>query len=254
MTDCDLLLDRLAENGAAELDGRLVEHARSCPSCREALARAEGVSEGASVVAEMKAPPILVERIKTMRRLPASCEDAQERIAEALDGILDEAGRGALLEHLRACPGCQASWEAFATLREVGALTGVRAPMRARLALHPTRRLETRRRGKAFDLRLATAAAYLVAAASIVLIGNPATVARASNVGLEKASLYTRAAVENRVESVMRQGKEALVLAGAWVGNQAEKGWEGVRGLFRQGSANRTAPGRVVPKENGGSK
>jgi predicted anti-sigma-YlaC factor YlaD len=254
MTDCDLVLARLAVDGPEELDAQLVEHARSCPSCREALACAERVSEGASIVAELSASPSLLERLKTMRRLPAACEDAQERIAEALDGTLDEAGRGALLEHLRACPGCQASWEAFATLREVGALTGVRAPARARLALHPGRRIETRRRGVVFDLRLATAAAYLVAAASIVLIGNPATVARASNVGLEKASLYTRAVVENRVESWMRQGQEALVIAGAWVGNQAEKGWRSVRGLLRQEPANRTAPSSVVPSEDGGTR
>ncbi len=254
MTDCDLVLARLAGDGAAELHAQLAEHARSCPSCREALSRAEGLAEGASVVAESSAPPALLERLKTMRRLPAACEGAQEWIAEALDGSLDEAGRGALLEHLRACPGCQASWEAFATLREVGALTGVRAPVRARLALHPTRHVGTRRRGVVFDLRLATAAAYLVAAASIVLIGNPATVARASNVGLEKASLYTRAAVENRVESWMRQGQEALVVAGSWVGNQAEKGWRSVRGLVRKEPANQTAPSSVVPGEDGGSK
>ncbi|MFZ5787111.1 MAG: zf-HC2 domain-containing protein [Acidobacteriota bacterium] len=254
MTDCDLVLERLTEDAAADIDARLAEHVRSCPSCREALGRAQGVCEGASVVTGLSAPPALVERLKTMRRLPAACEDAQELIAEALDGALDEARRAALLDHLRACPGCQAAWEAFATLREVGALTAARLPVRARLALHPSRRLATRRRGRVFDLRLATAAAYLVAAASIVLIGNPATVARASNVGLEKASLYTRAAVENRVESWMRVGKESLVVAGAWVEHQAELGWRGVRGLFRKEGANQTAPGPVVPSEDGGTR
>jgi hypothetical protein len=245
MKACDELLDRLESAGPAELPAELAAHAQVCDDCRQAVARAQGLEEGGHAVRGLRAPAELVNRIKGMRRLPLACESALELTSAALDGDLGPAGREELVNHMHGCESCQAFWEAMATLQEVGRLTPVGARLRARLAIHPRRRVDVRRRGSIFDLRLATAAAYLIAAMTVVLVGNPASIARASSAGVEKAQLYTRAAVENRLESLTRRARTAVLSAQDWLTDTASAAWDQARGLVRRPAANPPAASDV---------
>ncbi len=237
MKACDELLDRL-EAGRTELPAELAAHAQVCDDCGQALARAQGLDEAGHAVRGLRAPADLVGRIKDMRRLPLACEQAIELTSVALDGDLGPAGREELVAHLHACASCGAMWEAMATMQEVGRLTPVGTRLRARLAVHPRHRVDVRRRSSLFDLRLATAAAYLIAAMSVVLIGNPASIARASSAGVEKAQLYTRAAVENRVDSLARRAKTVVLSAQDWLTDSASAAWNQVNRLVRRPGAN----------------
>ncbi|MGE5236470.1 MAG: zf-HC2 domain-containing protein [Acidobacteriota bacterium] len=253
MNPCDDLLRHVEEHGGGPLPPSLAEHAETCPACREALARLDGLTRASGVMDRVRAPATLLAALKSMSRLAPACERAQELLCAALDGQIEGEGRQELLAHLHTCSPCQATWGAFATLREVGTQAVAGQALRARLSLHPRRNVTVRsRRKRLFDLRLATAAAYIVAAASIVLVSNPVTLARASNNGLETARLYTKAAVENRVASLTRRGREALVSAEGWLKSEALDVWRQARGLFGSPAANQPSGNRVVPGGDGG--
>jgi hypothetical protein len=254
MSLCDDLLVHIEERAGEPLPDHLAGHAASCETCRTAMERLECLAAGANVLAHVEAPTRLVDALKAMPRIAPSCERVVELLSRALDDEIDDEERQQLLAHLHECGSCRAVWGAFATLREIGSHTVVRSALESRLAIHPSRRIARERpRRKVFDLRLATAAAYLVAAATIVLVSNPATLARASNNGLETATLYTRAAVENRLASLERRGQDALATAEGWLKSQAAEAWQQARSLFLSHAANQPSGKRVVPGGDGGN-
>lgn len=252
MRPCDELLDFLETGDPGELPAALAHHADGCAACREALDRLRGLAEGAAVMAGLHAPPELVERLRRMPRLAAECERAQDLLAEALDGELDEPARRELMGHLHGCAACRTTWEAFATLREVGRDTRARARLRAIAALPPSQRIEGRRRLAVFDLRLATAAAYLLAALTVMLIGNPASFARATGANVDRATFYARAAVENRLQGLAGDALDTLTDGAAWASRVALGAWETLKGAFGADENPRPAK-RVETSENGGT-
>ncbi|OYW06105.1 MAG: hypothetical protein B7Z61_03775, partial [Acidobacteria bacterium 37-71-11] len=176
-----------------------------------------------------------------------------DALAAALDGEVAESDRGLLMEHMRACPACRAAWEAFATLREVGSVTRAGRRLRAALALPPRQRIELRRQqARFFDLRLATAAAYLLAALTVFLVSNPAQVARASSEGMDRAAVYARAAVENRVSSYSERIRGSIAAAEGWARDHAMSIWNSARSLVGGAPANPKAGGHVVEDGKGG--
>ncbi len=239
MKPCDALLDQLDAAVEGNLPEELAKHLAGCPDCQVAVERVRALGEGERVVGSVRAPESLKQRIKALPRLAPACEQAFERLGAALEGELPDDERSALLEHLHSCHPCQAVWEAFATLREVGA--GTRAPRRlkAAVALPPTQRLKARqRRGRFFDLRLATAAAYLLAALTVMMLSKPATVARASTDRMDLAATYATAAVQNRFDSYSHRVADAAAGAQGWVRERAQEAWQKVRSVLGGKSAN----------------
>jgi predicted anti-sigma-YlaC factor YlaD len=252
VTSCDELLAFLETGDPDRLPPTLERHAAACDTCREALDRLRGLADATAALARVRAPEELLERLRRMPRLPAECGRAQELLGGALDGELDEAGRRELMGHLYGCAGCRTAWEAFATLREVGRDTRTRPRLRAVAALPPRQRIEGRRRLAFFDLRLATAAAYLLAALTVMLAGNPATLARATGAGVDRATFYARAAVSNRLESLAGDALETLTDGAAWAARAAGGAWNQIRRVFGA-DENPKAPARVDTNENGGT-
>lgn len=252
MKPCDTLLDQLDAALANRLDAELAAHLAACPTCQGAVARARGLAEGSTLLDQVRAPRTLVARLKTLPRLALPCEQAILVIDDAFAGELEEEGRGALLDHVDACPRCRATWEASATLREVGAATVAPSRLRRRLAAHPGHRSPARQSRRWFDLRLATAAAYLLAAVSVLLAGNPASIARVGSAELDRASLYARAAVVNRVQACSEAALEQGEAIRAWVGDRVGEVWSALRDFFGPRKANRAAAANVVTDGNGG--
>jgi hypothetical protein len=250
MKPCEALLDHLDAALAGTLPAELAEHLAGCPDCQVAVERSRGLTEGGSAFRSLHAPAPLKQRIKAMPRLAPGCEQAIELLGVALDGELSDDDRATLMGHIHDCAVCQAVWEAFATVRQVGA--SVRAPgrLRAAIAVPPMRRLETRRHAHFFDLRLATAAAYLIAALTVALLSNPATLARASSERMDQAATYATAAVENRFSSYTRRATESLVAAEGWVRDHAVKGWDAAKTFVGGKQENPKADGSV-PKDGG---
>jgi anti-sigma factor RsiW len=251
MTPCDLLLGHLDAAVAGTLPEELAQHVEGCTDCQSAVERARGLAEGQRVLAAVRAPESLKQRIKRLPRLAPACEQAIERLGTALDGELPDEGRTEMLDHMRSCPACQAAWEAFATLRDVGANTRSPGRLKAAVALPPRQRLEARRRqSRFFDLRLATAAAYLLAALTVMLLSNPETVARESSYQIDRAATYATAAVQNRFTSYSQQVTETLAGVEGWVRDQAKDVWKKVRSTFRGKRAN-SGPTESVGSDGG---
>jgi predicted anti-sigma-YlaC factor YlaD len=249
---CDELLDHLDDAAAGALPPHLEGHLRACDICRRQLDEAGRLRADAGVLAQLRAPRQLVARLKAIPRLAPACDAALELVGAALDGEIDGTTQARLLDHLHDCPSCLAAWEAFATLHEVG--SQLRAPQRLRtaVAVPPRHRLALRRRRPLFDLRLATAAAYLLAAATIVLVSNPATVARASSATVERAGVYARAAVENRLSAYSRRAKESIAVAADWLQHVGADAYERGRDMLGLAAKNRAAEKPVEPSGQGG--
>jgi len=252
MRPCDALLDHLEAGGGAPLPAELAAHAAECPECRLALERTNGLAAGAQTLREVRASAELKDRLKSLPRLAPACERALSLMGAAFDSELDDADSAELMDHLHACPRCNAAWEAFATLREVGRATRPPAGLRAAASLPPRQRIGVRRTRRFFDLRLATAAAYLVAALTVVLLSNPANVARASSEQVDKAVVYTSAVVENRFSSYSHRAIGVVVTIEGWARDHASETWERIRHLFAPKAANQSNPRNVTPDENGG--
>jgi anti-sigma factor RsiW len=249
---CDDLLDRLDAALAGQLPDDLAAHLAGCAACQAAVGRARGLAEGEAVLRSVRAPESLVWRLKALPRLAPACERAVESLGAALDGEIAEPERDALMEHMHECPSCRAAWEAFATLRETGGSTRAGGRLRAALALPPRQRLQARRpRFGGFDLRLATAAAYLLAALTVFLVSNPAQVARASSEGMDRAAVYARAVVQNRVSSYSERLARSLAAAEGWARGHAIEAWNAVRSLVG-GRENPKGGAHVVESEKGG--
>jgi hypothetical protein len=244
---CELVLDHLDAAVAGALQEDLARHVAGCADCQRAVERARALAEGERVLAAVKAPEDLKRRIKDSLRLAPACESAIAMLGAALDGELPEEARAGLLDHMHTCPSCQAIWEAFATLHEVGANTRPPARLRAALAISPRRRVEARRRPRRlFDLRLATAAAYLLAALTVMLLSNPETVARESTYQIDRATTYASAAVENRVQSYSQRFSEAVADAEGWLRDRAQDALKMARSIVGAKTANRKGSSNVV--------
>jgi Putative zinc-finger len=252
MSRCDELLRQIEAGAADEWSAELAEHLSGCAACQLAVDRLRGLDDGAHILRDARASESLKIRLKSVTRLTPACERAQELVGIALDGELETQDRTELLAHLHDCPSCQATWDAFATLREVGAQTHLTPRFRAALAIAPSHRIAVRRRPRVFDLRLATAAAYLLAAATVLLLSNPATVARASSDRIERAQVYAQAVVENRITSYSRQVFEAGAAATGWAHDNALQLWSSLRKTFGSHTENPKPGNRVVKSGDGG--
>jgi predicted anti-sigma-YlaC factor YlaD len=252
MKPCDAVLERLDDAIAGALPEELARHVAECADCRLAIERVRGLAEGEGMMSSVRAPQELTRRLKALIRLAPACERAIEQLGAALDAELPGDERVALMDHLRSCQSCQAVWEAFATLRDAGAGTRAPARLRAAAALPPRHRLDLRKRRGVFDLRLATAAAYLLAAVTVWMLSSPVTVARESTDTMDRATTYASAAVQNRVESYSARISHAVAVAEGWVRDQAVQAWDAVRSAFGGRSAN-PKPGKTVEGDGGRS-
>ncbi|MEP0774185.1 MAG: zf-HC2 domain-containing protein [Acidobacteriota bacterium] len=229
MKCCDELLDRLEEAATGRLPTELDRHLRECPHCQESAARWQAVNEAVRTTARTVAPPELVARLKRLPRFPVACETTLDLLGDALTGALPAAERTRFLVHLQQCASCRTTWEALATLREVGLGTVAPPRLRATAALPPRQRLAVRRRRGLFDLRLAVAAAYLFAALTVVLAGSPGSPGDGGGARIASVATFARAAVENRIVSYSRRLQEHVSTAGDWVSETVRETWQQVQ-------------------------
>jgi predicted anti-sigma-YlaC factor YlaD len=244
MSACDELLARLEGDPTGTVPASLAEHVGGCRDCQRAVERLAAVASTGAALHGLSAPAALKARLLALPRLALGCERAVDLVSAALDNTITTDDRSWLIEHMHGCPACHATWESLATLHEVGTVCSVTARQRAALSLPPRQRIAARRPRRLIDLRLATAAVYIIAAVTVFLVSDPATVARASNVQMDRAATYASAAVENRVSSYTRQLRKGLTTVAAWAGDRGRD----VLALFhRPTPANQSSPEHVKP-------
>ncbi len=205
MTLCLEVLQHL-ETGSGSLPAHLAEHAATCSSCLTLLASWPQVEAAGQAVRRAVAPHSLVQKLVTIPRLPLACEQVVASFGEVLDGEASPANRKRVAEHVQSCDTCRASWEALATLKQVGQQTRASGPLLPKLAAVALPRLAPAAR----RTRLAAAALYIVAGTLVLFSGNREWLGRELNQKLETTFFYGRAVVENRLRWVEKQAQAAL--------------------------------------------
>ncbi|MFN3414436.1 MAG: anti-sigma factor family protein, partial [Thermoanaerobaculum sp.] len=123
-----------------------------------------------------------------------------------LDGEASQEQRTALLDHLAQCPACRATWDALATVKQVGEVTRAAQGLLPRLAAIPLPRIESK--GKRW--RLAAAAVYILAGTIFLSLGNSEVISREAVGKVSDAFFYGRAAVTNRLRRAEKEVKAWL--------------------------------------------
>uniref|UniRef100_A0A7V1ZHB3 Putative zinc-finger domain-containing protein n=1 Tax=Thermoanaerobaculum aquaticum TaxID=1312852 RepID=A0A7V1ZHB3_9BACT len=205
MTLCVELL-RFLEEGHSQLPPELAEHVASCPACTTLMAAWPDVTTAGQTVRDLRAPSELVAKIAALPRLPLACEQACEAATAVLDREASEEQRVALMDHLAQCPACRTTWDALATVRQVGEVTRAPQGLLPRLAAIPLPRIESKGR----RWRLAAAAVYILAGTIFLAMGNSEVISREAVGKVSDAFFYGQAAVTNRLRWAEKEVKAWL--------------------------------------------
>ncbi len=150
------------------------EHLATCPECAELAETMAEVIGAGSTLGKLDPPESLAADLAE-----SPCRLWLGLLFQAVDHEISQHNLERLLTHLEACPSCRRTWQDLTLMHQIGE------------AVEPSEYLLTRcinsreRKPKTTPIlnrRLATAAAYLLAVLTSLIIGNPVTLARSQAV------------------------------------------------------------------------
>lgn len=242
MTQCSSirpLLPAWIEGELEPAQTRLVEdHLETCVSCRSTAEALGMIQEAGAAVATMAPPAGLTAHLTV-----SPCSRWLALLHRAADHELDSRALGRLLQHMEECATCRRAWDDLTLIHQV------------RRALIPPEGLATRctarRRGRSsertvFGVRTATAAAYVLAVLTTVLLGNPVSLARRDSGMVHEV----RRAVVQRVNEAATnsRGDLRLILWRTWKWGEHQA--EAIRELVA-GPPNDVNPAQRTSQEQG---
>lgn len=175
MTGCGDVRDLFSPYVEGELTDdarrRVEEHLDRCSSCSETLAAVRLVIEAGREVAKLEPPSDLEGRLTT-----TPCARWLDLLFRAVDHEVEPPALQRLLVHLESCVGCRRTWDDLSLMHQVGAALTPSPRLVARCDTVHQRPPRASRR--VLGVRTATAAAYLLAVLTTLVIGNPVTLAR----------------------------------------------------------------------------
>ncbi len=242
MTGCTSIRPLIPQWIEGELEprqARLVEeHLEACEECRRTAGALRTVREAGRAFASLEPPADLAARLTA-----SPCARWLDLLHRAADHELESDALARLLQHMERCEGCRRAWDDLTLVHQVqGALTpppglAVRCIARRRGRV-PERRI--------FGVRTATAAAYVLAVLTTVLLGNPVSLARRDAGMVHEA----RRAVEQRVADAANdsRGELRIILWRTWKWGQHQA--ETIRKLIA-GPSNDETPAPKNGREQG---
>ncbi len=160
------------------LDGELEEgkacavrdHLADCSECTELAETMELITGAGAALAGVEPPDYLADDLQA-----SPCRRWMGLLFQAVDREISQHNLERLLTHLEACPSCRRAWQDLTLIHQVSEAMEppphlVNLCIRAREKRPSVRPILNR--------RLATAAAYLLAVLTSLIIGNPVTLAR----------------------------------------------------------------------------
>jgi len=178
MDRCADLQELLGLYLEGELDGaqtsEVQEHLATCSECAELAQTMADVMGCGAALADLEPPEGLAADLAT-----SPCRLWLGLLFQAVDREISQHNLERLLSHLESCPSCRRTWQDLTLMHQVGE------------AMEPSRYLLKRcinareRKPKVTPIlnrRLATAAAYLLAVLTSLVVGNPVTLARSQAV------------------------------------------------------------------------
>ena len=216
----------------AEAD-RLRAHLEHCDECADVFEAMATVVGAGKLLAEVEPPSNLAAEISD-----SPCRRWLGLLYQAVDREISQANLERLLSHLEGCPACRRIWHDLTLIHQVGeAMTPPGHLLRACVAVR-NRLAQIPILGR----RTATAAAYLLALVTSLVVGNPTTIAQdVQATAVERvsraASEVGQVAADGRGEArvllwrAMRWGEERLAAVQSWID------------LLRDKDSDETAPG-----------
>jgi predicted anti-sigma-YlaC factor YlaD len=197
---CADFRELLSLNLEGELDGaradEVREHLATCTECAELSETMAEIMGCGAAMAALEPPETLAADLAE-----SPCRLWLGLLFQAVDHEISQRNLERLLSHLESCPSCRRTWQDMTLMHQVGE------------AIKPSEYLVKRcinardRKPKSAPIlnrRLATAAAYLLAVMTSLIVGNPVTLARSQAVpAVERVAEV----VTTEVAEVAQQGR-----------------------------------------------
>ncbi len=218
MTGCDDLRELLPGFAYGELEASeaavVAAHLSACPGCRLVAETLGFVAGGTAALGALEPPEELVSEIGINH-----CRRWLGLLFAAVDRELPDDQLERLLTHLEGCPSCRRTWADLTLMHQVGAALTPPPGLVERSASHLRWRLPRRVLG----LRTATAAAYLLAVLTSLLVGNPVSLARyQAGQAVDQVSSTIHSEVTEATASGQGELKVMLYRVWRWGSRQAD--------------------------------
>ncbi|MFV2072347.1 MAG: zf-HC2 domain-containing protein [Thermoanaerobaculales bacterium] len=235
MLDCTDARDLLGLYFEGDLEGdqeqSVREHLERCAECGEILSTIAEISDIGAGLLDLEAPEELADDLSA-----SPCRRWLGLLFQAVDRTISQPNLERLLTHLESCPSCRRTWQDLTLIHQVGEAMEPPAQLLNRCI---AAREPRSRRPPVMGRRMATAAAYLLAVLTSLVIGNPVTLARnqASTTVVRVAEV-----VSTEVSEVAKDGRGEIriMLWRAWTWSQHKV--EQVRDLVDKVTSNNSAP------------
>ncbi len=200
MDGCAELRELLSLYLEGELDearaSDVQEHLAKCPECAELAETMAEVMGAGSALGELDPPDTLATELAA-----SPCRLWLGLLFQAVDHEISPRNLERLLTHLESCPSCRRTWQDLTLMHQIGEAVEPSAYLLTRCINSRERKPKTIR---ILNRRLATAAAYLLAVLTSLIIGNPVTLARSQAVpAVERVAEV----VTTEVAGVAQQGR-----------------------------------------------
>ena len=172
------------------------DHLTDCKECTELAETMELIAGAGALLADVEPPDHLAGDLQA-----SPCRRWMGLLFQAVDREISQHNLERLLTHLEACPICRRAWQDLTLIHQVSEAMEP-PPYLVNLCI---RAREKRPKARPIlNRRIATAAAYLLAVLTSLIIGNPVTLARSQAVA---------DAVTTEVSEVAEQGRgEARIM------------------------------------------
>jgi len=154
----------------ADQEKSVREHLQRCAECSEILRTIEEISDAGAGLSRLEAPDHLADDLAA-----SPCRRWLGLLFQAVDREISQHNLERLLTHLESCPSCRRAWQDLTLIHQVG--EAMEPPAHLLKQCIAAREGRSRRR-PIMGRRMATAAAYLLAVLTSLVIGNPVTLAR----------------------------------------------------------------------------
>jgi len=193
------LLPSWVEGELEPRQARQVEkHLESCQECRATVEALRTVRDAAALTSDLDPPPGLRARLTA-----SPCARWLALLHRAADHELESEALARLLQHMEGCPGCRRAWDDLTLIHQV---QDVLTPPPGLCARCIARRRGLVHERRILGVRTATAAAYILAVLTTLLLGNPVSLARRDAGMVHEA----RKVVEQRVAAAADGGRGEL--------------------------------------------
>ena len=229
MAGCSELRERLSLYLEGELDAaqadEMRDHLASCAECEELASTMSEVMGLGAALADLEPPEGLAADLAA-----SPCRLWLGLLFQAVDHEISQRNLERLLTHLESCPSCRRTWQDMTLMHQIAEAI---EPSQYLLKRCINARFRKPKTAPILNRRLATAAAYLLAVMTSIIVGNPVTLARSQAMpAVEKVAEVVTTEVAEAAQQGRGEVRVMLWRVWKWGENKAEA----VRSYFTGGS------------------